>query len=127
VTTVVDVLAGALMLIGSALALIAAVGLFRMPDAYSRIHVATKPATLAVVCTVGAAVLRVPGLSDTTKLLLAVALQFWTAPVSSHMIGRAARAAGLQPAEPWLIDEGGSDLDPEVDSGDSGFGRPEPT
>jgi multicomponent Na+:H+ antiporter subunit G len=100
-----DVLAAALMLIGSALALVAAVGLFRMPDTYSRIHVATKPATLAVVCTVGAAVLRVPGLTGITKLLLAVALQFWTAPVASHMIGRAAREAGLQPAEPWALDE----------------------
>lgn len=99
------VTAAALMLCGSALALIAAVGLFRMPDAYSRIHVATKPATLAVVCTVGAAVLRVPGPTGVTKLLLAVVLQFWTAPVASHMLGRAARSAGLPPAEPWALDE----------------------
>ncbi len=94
-----------MLLAGSALALIAAIGMFRMPDAYSRIHVATKPATLAVVCTVGAAVLRVPGLAPTTKLLLAVALQFWTAPVASHMIGRAAHAAGLRPDEPWAMDD----------------------
>ncbi|MCP4435034.1 MAG: monovalent cation/H(+) antiporter subunit G [Actinomycetia bacterium] len=127
----VNVLAAVLMLAGSALALIAAVGLFRMPDAYSRIHVATKPATLAVVCTVGAAMLRVPGLSATTKLLLAVALQFWTAPVASHMIGRAAYAAGLKPAKPWAIDdlangdgfaEPGADADPEPEApaGDAG-------
>lgn len=103
--SLLDVVAAALMLVGSALALVAAVGLFRMPDAYSRIHVATKPATLAVVCTVGAAVLRVPGLTSITKLLLAVVLQFWTAPVASHMLGRAARDAGLQPAEPWALDE----------------------
>lgn len=103
--TILDVLAAALMLIGSALALTAAIGLFRMPDTYSRIHVATKPATLAVVCTIGAAVLRVPGLTGITKLLLAVALQFWTAPVASHMIGRAARGAGLQPALPLAVDE----------------------
>jgi multicomponent Na+:H+ antiporter subunit G len=102
---VVDVLAAVLMLAGSLLALIAAIGLFRMPDAYSRIHVATKPATLAVVCTVAAAVLQVPGIPNITKLLLAVALQFWTAPVSSHMLGRAAHAAGLQPATPWPVDD----------------------
>lgn len=102
---VLEVVAAVLILVGSALALVAAIGLFRMPDAYSRIHVATKPATLAVVCTVGAAVLRVPGLTGITKLLLAVALQFWTAPVASHMLGRAAQNAGLEPAEPWVIDE----------------------
>lgn len=103
--TFVDVLAAVLMLAGSSLALVAAVGLFRMPDPYSRIHVATKPATLAVVCTVGAAVLRVPGLTPTTKLLLAVALQFWTAPVASHMLGRAAHAAGFRPDDPWVVDD----------------------
>jgi multicomponent Na+:H+ antiporter subunit G len=103
--TVVDVVAAVMMISGSALALIAAIGLFRMPDAYSRIHVATKPATLAVVLTVGAAVLRVPGPAPTTKLLLAVLLQFWTAPVASHMLGRAAHATGLRPAEPWAVDE----------------------
>jgi len=105
VNAVVDVLSAVLLVAGSALALIAAIGLFRMPDAYSRIHVATKPATLAVVFTVGAAVLRVPGLAPTTKLLLAVLLQFWTAPVASHMLGRAAHAAGLRPAEPWVVDD----------------------
>lgn len=104
-SAVVDVLAAVLMIAGSALALIAAIGLFRMPDAYSRIHVATKPATLAVVFTVGAAVLRVPGTAPTTKLLLAVLLQFWTAPVASHMLGRAAHAAGLRPGEPWVVDD----------------------
>jgi multicomponent Na+:H+ antiporter subunit G len=105
VTTVVEIVAAVLLITGSALALIAAIGLYRMPDAYSRIHVATKPATLAVVCTVGAAVLLVPGPAPTVKLLLAVLLQFWTAPVASHMLGRAAHATGLPPAEPWVVDD----------------------
>ncbi|MEM8902606.1 MAG: monovalent cation/H(+) antiporter subunit G [Actinomycetota bacterium] len=112
--TVVEVLMAVLLLTGSALALIAAIGLFRMPDAYSRIHVATKPATLAVVCTVGGAVLALPGLAPTTKLVLAVALQFWTAPVASHMIGRAGHDAGLEPASPWVAD----DMDPGDDPDD---------
>ena len=105
--TIVDVVAGVLMLAGSALALIAAIGLFRMPDAYSRIHVATKPATLAVVFSMTAALLRVPGLTSSTKLVLAIVLQFWTVPVASHMLGRAARDAGLEPAQEWVTDETG--------------------
>ncbi|MEM9037894.1 MAG: monovalent cation/H(+) antiporter subunit G [Actinomycetota bacterium] len=114
-SAVVDVVAAVLLLTGSGLALIAAIGLFRMPDTYSRIHVATKPATLAVVCTVGAALLRVPDLAPTSKLLLAVALQFWTAPVASHMVGRAAHSAGLRPDEPWVVD------DLATIEGDAGF------
>ena len=114
--TFVDVLAAVLMIAGSALALIAAIGLFRMPDAYSRSHVATKPATLAVVCTVGAAVLRVSGPAPTTKLLLAVLLQFWTAPVARHMLGRAAHAAGLRPSEPRVVDDLRA-ADEELDGG----------
>ena len=107
------------MIVLALVALIAAIGLFRMPDAYSRIHVATKPATLAVVCTVGAAVLRVPGPAPTTKLLLAVLLQFWTAPVASHMLGRAAHAAGLRPSEPWVVDDllvADEEVDDDVES-----------
>ena len=104
-SAVVDIVAATLMLIGCSLALIAAIGMYRMPDTYSRIHVATKPATLAVVCTMGAAVLLVPGPAASTKLLLAVALQFWTAPVASHMLGRAAHATGQRPKEPWRLDE----------------------
>ena len=123
--TFVDVLAAVLMIAGSALALIAAIGLFRMPDAYSRIHVATKPATLAVVCTVGAAVLRVSGPAPTTKLLLAVLLQFWTAPVASHMLGRAAHAAGLRPSEPWVVDDLRA-ADEELDGGVESSGDPRP-
>ena len=68
---------------------------------------ATKPATLAVVFTVTAALLRVPGLTSSTKLVLAIVLQFWTVPVASHMLGRAARDAGLEPAQEWVTDETG--------------------
>ena len=128
--TAVDVLAAALLLTGSTLALVAAIGMFRMTDAYSRIHVATKPATLAVVCTVGAAVLRVEGLAPGTKLVLAVALQFWTAPVASHMLSRAAHATGLRPTEPWALDDladAESNREPSSSRADSAADRPMPT
>lgn len=104
-TVLLDVLSAVLLLIGSLLTVIAALGLFRMPDAYGRIHVATKPATLGVACSVGGAALQVPWGSGVTKLVLAIALQFWTIPASSHLLGRAARATGLPPARPDVIDE----------------------
>lgn len=104
-TTVLDVLVAVLLVAGTSLTVVAAIGMFRVPDAYARIHVATKPATLGIACTLAAAALRAGWGAPTSKLLLALALQFWTVPAASHLLGRAARAAGEPPAEPGQLDE----------------------
>lgn len=103
--TLLDVLTAVLLLVGSGLTVLAAIGLFRLPDAYGRIHVATKPATLGVVCSVTGAALQIPWGSGLTKLVLAVVVQFWTIPASSHLIARAARSTGVAPARPDVLDE----------------------
>ena len=113
----VDVVSAALLLSGSALTLIAAVGLFRMPDAYARIHVATKPATLGIACTLSGAALQLSGVSDVTKLVLALGFQLLTVPASSHLLARAGRLRQLAPVEPDAVDafdagrEGSADED----------------
>lgn len=99
----VEVVAAVLVLTGSVLALIAGIGLVRMPDLFSRMHAATKPATLGLVLVAMGAVLRVATPGDATELVLVVALQFLTAPVASHLVGRAAYRAGI-PA-PLELDE----------------------
>ncbi|MEM8914940.1 MAG: monovalent cation/H(+) antiporter subunit G, partial [Pseudomonadota bacterium] len=43
-----DLIAGALVLFGSCFGLIAAIGVFRMPDLYVRMHAASKAGTLGV-------------------------------------------------------------------------------
>lgn len=103
--TVLDVVAATFLVIGTGFTFIAAVGLFRMKDVYARIHVATKPATLGIALTLTAAMLQVPFGSLTTKLLVALAFQFWSIPASSHMLGRAARRVGVEPAAPDVVDE----------------------
>lgn len=102
---VVDVAAAAFLIVGTGFTFIAAVGLFRMRDVYARIHVATKPATLGIALTLGAAILQVSVGPLTTKLVLALAFQFWSVPAASHMLGRAARRAGVAPAVPDVVDE----------------------
>ena len=44
------VLAGFFLLSGASLALIASIGLVRFPDVFTRMHAATKPQTLGIVC-----------------------------------------------------------------------------
>ncbi len=91
--------------VGSLLLLLAAVGLLRLPDVFARMHAATKPATLGLVLVLAAAAVRVDDPGDVAKLLLVVALQFLTAPVAAHMIGRAAYRAGTELSPTTTTDE----------------------
>ncbi len=110
-----EVIASALILVGAALALVAGIGLVRLPDVFARMHAATKPATLglALIC-VGAAITDAQ-LSDVAKLALVVALQFFTAPVGAHMVGRAAyHAGGLLDGDTRLDELASADPPPET-------------
>jgi multicomponent Na+:H+ antiporter subunit G len=89
--TVLDVVSAALLVVGALLALIAGLGLHRLPTLYARMHPATKPATLSVLCCALAAGLQLADVSDSALLVLLVVFQFITAPVAAHMIARAHR------------------------------------
>lgn len=100
-----DVVASGLLLAGSALALSAVVGLYRLPDVYARMHAATKPATLGVaLCLAGAAV-RADDPSDVAKLVAAIVFQLLTAPVAGHLVGRAAHRTGAPQSDHTVVDE----------------------
>ena len=101
----VDVLSAALLLAGVALSVVAGVGLVRFPDVFSRMHAATKPATLGILLVGSGAALRVDEGSDALKILLVVAFQFVTAPVAAHMIGRAAYRTGAGAVDRLVVDE----------------------
>ncbi len=100
-----DVIAGALILTGVALSVTAGLGLHRFPDVFARMHAATKPATLGLVLVLAGAALRMEQRGDVAKLLLVVALQFLTAPVGAHMVGRAAYRAGTELSPATRCDE----------------------
>jgi multicomponent Na+:H+ antiporter subunit G len=101
----IDVLSGVMMLTGALLALIAGIGLQRFDDVFARMHAATKPATLGLALVLGGAALRLPDSGDVAKLLLVIVLQLATAPVGSHLIGRAAYRAGTELGENTSVDE----------------------
>lgn len=100
-----DVVAAVLLLAGSAFVLLATLGLWRFDDFYSRVHAATKATTLGVLLTVAAAALRVEAAADLLKLLLAAILQLISAPVTGHMLGRAAYWAGTQVTPYTVVDQ----------------------
>ncbi|MEJ5913598.1 monovalent cation/H(+) antiporter subunit G [Pseudokineococcus sp. 1T1Z-3] len=102
---VADVLAVVCLGLGVALALVAALGVLRLPDVLTRLHAAAKPQALGIVLVaVGVALaLRTPVVVGV--VVLVVVLQLVTAPVAAHMIGRAAYRTGKVRQDLLLVDE----------------------
>jgi multicomponent Na+:H+ antiporter subunit G len=104
--TVVEWIAAFLVVTGTALGAVGALGLVRLPDVFGRMHAGTKAPTLGLVLVSAGALLRLGDISDVALLLLVVMLQFLTAPVGAHLIGRAAYdSGGLVDERSTVIDE----------------------
>lgn len=103
--SVLEWISAVLVVIGAALAAVGALGVVRLPDVFARMHAATKAPTMGLVLVVVAAALRVDDASDLGLLLLVLLLQFLTAPVGAHLIGRAAYDAGGLLSEDTVLDE----------------------
>lgn len=86
----VEWLAAALLVSGGFFCLVAGIGIIRLKDVFARMHAATKAGTLglALIC------LGVMVLADTwwqlIEALFVFAFMLATAPIGSHLIGRAA-------------------------------------
>ena len=102
---VLEVVSATLLLGGVLLAVVAGVGLVRFPDVFSRMHAATKPATLGLLMVCLGAALAMDDPADRSKLLLVALFQFLTAPVAAHMIGRSAYRAGTGALDDLVVDD----------------------
>lgn len=85
----ISLLAALFLLGGTAFMFVAAIGLLRLPDLYTRTHAVTKAGTLGVGLVALAAAFAFADLSVATRALVVFLFVLLTAPVSAHMIGRA--------------------------------------
>src|SRR5262245_65655390 len=93
-TTVLDATGAVFLVIGAFLCLAGAVGLARFPDTLSRLHAATKPQTLGLIVILVGLALTLRTWAAATTIVLLGATQFFTSPVSAHLVGRAAYRNG---------------------------------
>ncbi|MCJ1709068.1 monovalent cation/H(+) antiporter subunit G [Microbacterium sp. VKM Ac-2923] len=90
IESVLDTLALVLVLIGAMLCLTATIGLLRWRDVPTRLHAATKPQVLGVLLIVVAVELSLRSWEALAFGIPIVLIQFATAPLAAHMVGRAA-------------------------------------
>ncbi|MBT8198021.1 MAG: hypothetical protein HKN01_06175 [Acidimicrobiia bacterium] len=86
----IDIIAIVAVLTGATLSVLGAVGMLRFPDAFLRMHAATKAATLGVILTTLAASLEVDAFGAVALLVLVTALLFLSVPLATSLLARAA-------------------------------------
>ncbi|WP_022867333.1 monovalent cation/H(+) antiporter subunit G [Schaalia vaccimaxillae] len=83
-----------LILIGVGFTLVAAIGLVRMNDPWTRMHAASKPQLLGLMLVCAGIVIERWSLTWLVLSTVIVILQVITAPVGSHLIACAAEKTG---------------------------------
>jgi len=83
----IDVVTAVLVLGGSLLILIAAIGVSRLPDVLCRSHAVAKAMTLGIFLMLMGLWVHQAEEQPALKILLAIFFQLVTIPVASHLIG----------------------------------------
>lgn len=98
-------LGGVLLILGAIFTLLAAVGVVRLPDLYTRMHAASKAGAVggglillavALVCMEAAVALRA---------VIGVIFLLLTTPISAHLLARASYLAGYHADESTVRDD----------------------
>ncbi|MDR9468117.1 Na+/H+ antiporter subunit G [Marinospirillum sp.] len=88
----IDLIAAVFILIGGVFILIGSIGLIRLPDFYMRLHAPTKATTLGLGSLLMASMLLFTSNNDYFSIheILITLFLLITAPVSAHMMAKAA-------------------------------------
>jgi multicomponent Na+:H+ antiporter subunit G len=85
-----DIVVSVLLLIGAVVMVLAAIGVLRMPDLFTRMQATTKAATLGVACFMLAVAIAFGEVGIIARALVVLVFTFLTAPISAHVMARAA-------------------------------------
>ena len=92
-------------LAGSTFALLAAVGVLRMPDVFTRMQASTKASTLGLACLLMGAAFQLGDFASFMRVVSIGAFILLTTPVSGLVIARASYFAGVPLWKGTVLDE----------------------
>jgi multicomponent Na+:H+ antiporter subunit G len=102
---VIDLLTAFFWLAGAAFALLAALGVLRMPDVFTRMQASTKASTLGLGCLLLGAALQLGDFAAFIRVACIGAFVLLTTPVAGHVIARASYFADVPLWEGTVLDE----------------------
>lgn len=99
-----------LALVGSALVLLAGVGVVRFGDPLARMHALAKGSTLGILLILAGAAIGLSTVNDVTSVVLAALLHLLASPPASNMVSRATYLVIGVAHAGEVIDEGAEPL-----------------
>ncbi len=114
-----QIIASVLLLGGAFFSLVAAIGVFRLPDVLMRMHASTKAGTLGTGCILLAVAVLTPDVGIVTRAIATIIFLIITAPVAAHLIGRASYMVGTPLWKNTIVDEFKDHLDKKEKTGKS--------
>lgn len=112
-----DFATGFLWIVGSSFAFLAALGVLRMPDVFTRMQASTKASTLGLGCLLIGAALQLGDLASIIRIVSIGAFTLLTTPVSAHVIARASYRAEIPLWDGTVLDERRETLEQQQTSG----------
>jgi len=94
---VADILSWILLLSGSCFAVVGALGVIRMPDLFTRLHAAGVTDTMGAGLILAGLMFQGGVSLVTAKLILILGFLWFSSPVSTYALARAALASGQEP------------------------------
>jgi multicomponent Na+:H+ antiporter subunit G len=95
---VLEWIVAAFWVLGATFALLAAVGVVRMPDLFTRMQAASKASTLGLACLLIGTAIELGDSASAARAVSIAAFVMLTTPVASHVV---ARAAALSDVPLW--------------------------
>jgi multicomponent Na+:H+ antiporter subunit G len=84
-----DIVIGVFLLIGGFFALVAAIGVLRLPDVLTRMHASTKAGVLGSSLILVGGAIYMSEAEITVRVIAIIVFLMLTSPIGAHMIGRA--------------------------------------
>lgn len=105
IADLVNYLAALLVLAGAVFSLIAAIGVLRLPDLYTRLHAASKAGAIGAGLIFLAVAVTSFDAAVVLRCLLGIVFLFLSTPVSAHLLARAAYRCGEAPTAATTVDD----------------------
>ncbi len=94
---ILDILSWLLIIAGGFVGVTGAIGLFRFPDFYTRMHAASMTDTLTAGLILVGLMLQCDSILTVLKLALIFFIMAYTGPTAAHVLAKTARHVNLKP------------------------------